>query len=149
MTLWCSPTANISNPVTKSPNRTLASLDGGKLDLDVAMLRLCRDKLLACTLAKSPAVGHFVYPSCTSGAVDNIYEVSHFLETPFAVTNIKRSKTRPGVCEYSHSQRRFDSESILYEAVRIKIDCRELELRGRQQEQFVSTMTMHTNWIVG
>ncbi len=132
-----------------STNGTLATLDEGKLAPKLAKLRLCYDKPLVRTLVKPAAVGKFVIPSTTNGAKDNIYEVSHFLETPSATIRIRRSATRPEMWEYSRSERHFDSEDMLYEAVRVKADYQEFELCGRQQDPFAGTMTMHKDWTGG
>ncbi|KAI4193103.1 MAG: hypothetical protein LQ346_004006 [Caloplaca aetnensis] len=102
-------------------------------------LRLVYDKPLARTLLKPAAVGRFVYPSGTTGAVNDIYQVSHFLETSSTTINIRRAKTRPEMWEYS----RFDGQ------FEIKTDYQEFELSGRQRDPFPGTLTMHKDWTGG
>ncbi|KAL9064296.1 MAG: hypothetical protein Q9161_008965 [Pseudevernia consocians] len=130
----------------QSTNGTLAILDQGKFDLDLAKLRLRYDKPLARILARAAAVGQFVYPSGTNGAVDHIYEVLHFLETPSATINIRRSGTFSKMWEYSRSERHFDSGGIFYKAVKVSDGYQEFELCGRQSDPFACNMTMHKDW---
>ena len=125
------------------------SSDQGKLGADAEKLRLCYDKPLARTLSQPAAVGRFVYPSGTTGPANNIYEVSRFLETSSAAINIRRSKTRAEMWEYSRSESHFDTDDMLYEVVKIKEDYQEFELSGRQQDPFPGAMTMHKDWTGG
>ncbi|KAL8876945.1 MAG: hypothetical protein Q9198_004945 [Flavoplaca austrocitrina] len=117
--------------------------------LEAKKLHLVYDKPLARTLTKSAAVGRFVYPGGTTGTTNNIYEVSHFLETSSPAINVRRSKTRADMWEYSGSMSRFDTEDMLYEIVRTKADYQEFELSGRQQNPFAGTLTMHKDWSGG
>ena len=90
-----------------------------------------------------------MYPSGTTGAVNEIYEVSHFLETSSAAINVRRSKTRIEMWEYSGSESHFDADDMLYIVVKIKADYQEFELSGRQRDPFAGTMTMHKDWTGG
>ena len=128
---------------------SFASLDEGKLGPDGGKLRLCYDKPLARTLKKEIAVGQYIYPIGTHGAVDNIYEVSHVLETLSNAINVRRSATRPEMWDYSRHPRHFDTEDMLYEAIRVKADYQEFELRGRQQNPLPGTLRMHKDWTGG
>lgn len=130
-------------------NTVVASLDDSKLGLDVEKLRLCYDKPLARTLLKPAAVGRYVYPSGTTGAVNNIYEISHFLESSSAAIKVRRSRTRAEMWEYSRLENHFDADNMLYEVVKIKADYQEFELFGRQQDPFAGPMTMHKDWTGG
>ena len=130
-------------------NIGVASLDEGKLDPDVEKLCLCYDKPLARTLLNPAAVGRYVYPSGTTGAVNDIYEVSDFLESSSAVISVRRSKTRAEMWEYSRSESHFDVDDMSYEVVKSKADYQEFELSGRQQDPFAGTMTMHKDWTGG
>lgn len=119
------------------------------VSLDAKKLHLVYDKPLARTLTKPAAVGRFVYPGGTTGPANNIYEVSHFLETSSAAISVRRSKTRAEMWEYSGSETRFDPDDMLYEVVKIKADYQEFELSGRQQSPFAGTLTMHKDWTGG
>lgn len=130
-------------------NTIVASLDESKLGPDVEKLRLCYDKPLARTLLKPAAVGRYVYPSGTTGAVNNIYEISHFLESSSAAIKVRRSRTRAEMWEYSRLENHFDADNMLYEVVKIKADYQEFELSGRQQDSFAGHMTMHKDWTGG
>lgn len=136
------------NPPDRA-NILVASLDEGKLGREAEKLRLCYDKLLARTLLKPAAVGRYVYPSGTTGAVNDIYEVSHFLETSSATISVRCSKTRAEMRDYSRSESGFDADDMLYEGVKIKADYQEFELSGRQQDPFTGTMVMHKDWTGG
>lgn len=132
------------------PDKTcVSSLDNGKFSPGAEKLRLCYDKPLARTLLKPAAVGRYAYPSGTTGAVNDIYEVSQFLDTSSATINVRRSKTRAEMLEYSRSESHFDANDMLYEISKIKADYQEFELSGRQQDPFTSTMTMHKDWTGG
>lgn len=128
---------------------SVASVERGKLNPDMVKLRLCYDKPLARTLVKPTAVGRYVYPSGTTGAANDIYEVSHFLETSSVAINVRRSKTRAEMWEYSRSESHFDVDEMLYEVVKIKADYQEFELSGRQQDPLTGTLTMHKDWTGG
>ena len=128
---------------------SVASLGEGKLDPDVEKLRLVYDKPLSRTLLKPAAVGRYAYPSGTTGPVNDIYEVSHFLESSSAAINVRRSKTRAEMWEYSRPDSDFDTDDMLYEIVKIRADYQEFELSGRQQDPFAGTMTMHRDWTGG
>ena len=130
-------------------NTFTASLKEGKLGPGVAKLRLCYDKPLARTLLKLAAVGRYVYPSGTTGPAKYIYEVSHFLEASCGAINVRRSKTRAEMWEYSRSDSHFDTDDMLYEVVKIKDDYQEFELSGRQQDPFAGSFTMHKDWTSG
>jgi len=137
---------------TNPPDRdetSLVSLDEGKLGADVKRLRLYYDKPLARTLLKPTAVGRYVYPSGTTGPVNDIYEVSHLLESSSASINVRRSKTRAEMWEYLRSESNFDADDMLYEIIKIKADYQEFELSGRQQDPFTGTMIMHKDWTGG
>lgn len=139
---------NSSNPPYQ--DRTIAvSLDESKLGPDVEKLRLCYDKPLARTLLKPAAVGRYVYPSGTTGAVNNIYAISHFLESSSGAIKVRRSRTRAEMWEYSRLESHFDADNMLYEVVKIKADYQEFELSGRQQDSFAGPITMHKDWTGG
>ncbi|KAL8626961.1 hypothetical protein Q9189_007349 [Teloschistes chrysophthalmus] len=95
-------------------------------------LHLVYDKPLARTLFKGTAVGRFVYPGSIIGPTNNIYEVSHFLETSAASISVRRSKTR-----------------AMPKSIKVKADYQEFELSGRRQNSFAGTMTMHKDWTGG
>ncbi|KAL8684464.1 MAG: hypothetical protein Q9224_006336, partial [Gallowayella concinna] len=116
---------------------------------DAEKLQLVYDKPLVRTLLRPAAVGRFVYPGGTTGPSNNIYEVSHFLETSSASISVRRSKTRAAMSEYSRSEHRFGADDILYEIVKIKADYQEFELSGRQESSFAGTLTMHKDWTGG
>lgn len=137
-----------SNPPYQDTT-AITSLDESKLCPDVAKLRLCYDKPLARTLLNPAAVGRYVYPSGTTGAVNNIYEISHFLESSSASVKVRRSRTRAEMWEYSRLESHFDADNMLYEVVKIKADYQEFELSGRQQDPFADSMTMHKDWTGG
>ncbi|KAL8690273.1 MAG: hypothetical protein Q9218_004239 [Villophora microphyllina] len=130
---------------TSSPDQYTTTTES----LDAVKLHLVYDKPLARTLSKSAAVGRFVYPAGTTGPTNNIYEVSHFLETSSAAINVRRSKTRAEMWEYSRSESRFDAGNMLYEIIKIKADYQEFELSGRQQNPLTDTLTMHKDWTGG
>ena len=90
-----------------------------------------------------------MYPSGTTGAVNDIYEVSDFLESSSSAINVRRSKTRAEMWEYSRFDSHFDADDMLYEVVKSKADYQEFELSGRQQDPFAGTMTMHKDWTGG
>ncbi|KAL8760998.1 MAG: hypothetical protein Q9184_002850 [Pyrenodesmia sp. 2 TL-2023] len=121
----------------------------GKLVSVAEKLRPVYDKHLARTLLKPAAVGRFVYPSGTTGAVNDIYEVSHFLETSSTTINIEHAKTRPEMWEYSRLEGQFEADDMLYEVTRIKTDYQEFKLSGGQQDPFPGTLTMHKDWTGG
>ncbi|KAL8861144.1 MAG: hypothetical protein Q9178_002360 [Gyalolechia marmorata] len=130
-------------------NASTAALIEGKLVCVAEKLRLVYDKPLARTLLKPAAVGRFVYPSGTTGAVNDIFEVSHFLETSSATISIRRAKTRLEMWEYSSSDNHFEVDEILYEVARVKTDYQEFELSSRQQDPFPGTLTMYKDWTGG
>lgn len=139
------------NPADQD-NNTVSSLDKDKLGPVVEKLRLCYDKPLARTLSNPAAVGRYVYPSGTTGTANDICEVSHFLDSSPAALNVRRSKTRAEMWEYSSSERNFDTEDTLYEILKTKPDTQEFKLSSaRQQDPFAgtSTMTMHKDWTGG
>ena len=127
-------------------NTSVVSLNEGKIHPDIEKLRLCYDKPLARTLLYPTAVGQFVYPSGTTGAVNNIYEVSHFLESKTASISVRRSETRAEMWEYSQSENHFDVDDMLYTVVKIKADYSKFKLWGRQQDPFTDTLIMHKLW---
>ena len=138
-----------SNDAPDRDNKSMVSLDEGKIGPDVEKLHLCYDKPLARTLLKPTAVGQYVYPGGTTGAVNNIYEVSHLLESSSGSINVRRSKTRAEMWEYPRPESHFDVDDMLYEVVKIKTDYQEFELSGRQQDPFTGTMIMHKDWTGG
>lgn len=132
-----------------SEENAFASLDEGKVGPDGGKLRLCYDKPLARTLKKATAVGQYLYPVGTHGKRDNIYEVSHLLETSSHTINIRRSPTRPEMWDYSRHPRHFDMDDMLYEVTRVKPDYQEFELYGKQQNALPGTIRMHRDWTGG
>ena len=135
-----------SNNPPERDNTSVVSLTEDKIGPDIEKLRLCYDKPLARTLLNPTAVGQYVYPSGTTGAVNNIYEVSHFLESKSASINVRRSKTRAEMWEYSRSESHFDADDMLYGVVKMKADYSEFELCGRQQDPLTGTLIMHKLW---
>ncbi|KAL8967442.1 MAG: hypothetical protein Q9197_005429 [Variospora fuerteventurae] len=136
----------------KTPDRESAStaaLVEGNVDGVAEKLRLVYDKPLARTLLKPAAVGRFVYPSGTTGAGNDIFEVSHFLETASATIHVKRAETRLEMWEYSNYDGHFEVDDALYEVTKIKNDYQEFELFGRGQDPFPGTLTMHKDWTGG
>ena len=127
-------------------NTSVVSLDGGKIRPDIEKLRLYYDKPLARTLLHPTAVGQYVYPSGTTGAVNNIYQVSHFLESKTASISVRRSKTRSEMWEYSESKSHFDVDDMLYALVKMKADYSEFALCGGQQDPLDDALKMHKLW---
>lgn len=82
-------------------------------------LRLAYDKPLARTLAHKFAVGQFIFPSGTSGPAENIYEVSHFLESLVSCLSVRRSATRAEMWDYPLAPGHFNREDRLYDIIRI------------------------------
>ncbi|KAL9020272.1 MAG: hypothetical protein Q9185_002452 [Variospora sp. 1 TL-2023] len=136
----------------KTPDRESAStavLVEGKVDGVAEKLRLVYDKPLARTLLKPAAVGRFVYPSGTTGAGNDIFKVSQFLETSSATIHVRRAETRLEMWEYSNYDGHFEVDDALYEVTKIKNDYQEFELSGRGQDPFPGTLTMHKDWTGG
>ncbi len=75
-------------------------------------------------LVNPAAVGKFVIPSSTNGAVDYIYEVLRFLETHNKNQAARRSEIRSEMWGYFRSERNSDSEGVLYKAAKVKADYR-------------------------
>ncbi|KAI9721649.1 MAG: hypothetical protein M1828_005016 [Chrysothrix sp. TS-e1954] len=128
---------------------TAAGMDEGKRHMGSDKLRLVYDKPLTRTLLNPAAVGRFVYPSGTSGAIDHSYEVSHFLESSTNVLSVRRSKKRAEMWEYAGLQKSYDNESTLYDGTNTKDSYQEFVLTGGQQDPLAKRLTMHKDWTGG
>ncbi|KAL8952932.1 MAG: hypothetical protein Q9222_001191 [Ikaeria aurantiellina] len=138
--------SNTATTPNKSPAATLANQASG---FPTEKIRLVYDKPLARTLFKASAVGRYAYPSGTTGAANDIYEVSHFLETESTAICIRRSTTRAEMSGYSRADMHFDVNDMLYEVAKVKTENHEFQLSGRHQNPLASTMTMHKHWTGG
>lgn len=112
-------------------------------------LRLVYDKPLVRTLKYNTAVGQFVFIANTSGPSENIYEVSHVLETHINTISVRNSPTRAEMWDYPLPPDHFNEDDILYDITRMRPDYQEFEFRGRHQDHLPGTIRMHRDWTGG
>lgn len=112
-------------------------------------LRLVYDKPLLRTLEYNMAVGQYVFMANTSGPSENIYEVSHVLETHVSPISVRHSPTRAEMWDYPLIPGNFNYNDYLYDIVRMRPDYQEFELRGKHQNALPGTIRMHRDWTGG
>lgn len=123
----------------------------GQTPSDRAKLQLVYDKPLQRTLKYNNAVGQFVYMAGMSspGPFENIYAVSHVLETHSSAISVRHSPTRPEMWDYPLKADYFNDSDILHDIVRMRPDYQEFEIRGRHQDPLPGIIRMHRDWTGG
>lgn len=112
-------------------------------------LQLVYDKPLTRTLKYNAAVGQYIFMAGTTGSSENIYEISHVLESHTSLISVQHSPTRAEMWDYPLPPGHFDDNDILYDIVRIRPDYQEFELRGRHQDHLPGIILMHRDWTGG
>lgn len=116
---------------------------------DRTKLQLVYDKPLARTLKYNAAVGQFTFMAGTSGPSENIYEISHVLESHTSSISVRHSPTRAEMWDYPLPPGHFNDNDVLYDIVRLRPDYQEFELRGRHQDHLPGMILMHRDWTGG
>lgn len=120
-----------------------------KIMPDQEKLRLAYDKPLARTLVHNTAVGQFVFPSGTSGRIENIYEISHVLEANTSCISTRCSATRAEMWDYPLPTGHFNREDMLYDIIRVQPDYQEFEIRPQHPKSLPGSIQMHRDWTGG
>ncbi|KAI4121098.1 MAG: hypothetical protein LQ347_006957 [Umbilicaria vellea] len=94
-------------------------------------------------------VGQFIYPSTIKAPKDHIYQISHLLETPTQMLQIRQAQRRADMVEYPLGPEQFDAESALYDVVRTALDYQTFEIRPRTQSCLSGIIRMHRDWTGG
>lgn len=128
---------------------TVISEEGGNLNSKQEKLRLVFDKPLVRTLVNSTAVGQFVFPGGTSGPRENIYEVSHVLETHTSCISVRRSANRAEMWDYPLPPGQFNRKDMLYDMIRVHTDYQEFRFRPQHPHCLPGSIHMHRDWTGG
>lgn len=94
-------------------------------------------------------VGQFIYPSTIKAPKDYIYQISHLLETPRQMLQIRQAQRRADMVEYPLGSEQFDIENVLYDVIRTAVDYQTFELRPRAQSCLSGLVGMHRDWTGG
>ena len=109
---------------------------------NITKLRLVYDKPLSRTLRDSFRVGQYVYMAGTSGPSENIYQISHLLETRTDCISVRKSPRRAKMSEYPLPPGAFDDKDVLYDIVRSNQDSAQFKLIGRRQNPLPETFEL-------
>ena len=124
----------------ESKHAVLQKKDG--IATDKTKLRLVYDKPLSRTLKDSLAVGQYVYMAGTSGPSENIYQISHLLETRTDRISVRKSPRRANTWDYPLQPGAFDEKDVLYDIVRSDPDYHQFKLIGRHQNPLPGTFEL-------
>lgn len=94
-------------------------------------------------------VGQFIYPSTVKAPEDYIYQISHLLEIPTQMLQIRQSQRRADMVEYPLDLTYFDAGSSLYDVVRTALDYQTFEIHPQAQSTLSGIVRMNKDWTGG
>ena len=106
-------------------------------------LRLVFDKPLSRTSKNKDAVGQYVYVAGTSGPSENIYQISHLLETQTACIIIRKAPDRAEMWDYPLQPAAFDDKDVLFDISRSSPDYQQFRLDERHPADPPTTLSMY------